>query len=266
MKNGEGSMKVVILCGGKGMRLREHTEHLPKPMCHIGDRPLVWHIMNLYAHYGLKEFILCLGYKSWKFKEYFLNYRTMSSDFTVALNEDHPEFHQAVPGEDWKITLAETGDETMTGGRLWQVRKYLENEEHFCVTYGDGVSNVNISQLVAFHKKHGTAGTITVVHPMSRYGQVQIAGNHAMGFQEKSFDEEDWVNGGFMVFDGKKVWEYLRNDPALVLENDPLPEMVRRRQLCAFKHDGFWMGMDTIHEYTMLNDLWKTGNAPWKTW
>ena len=259
-------MKVVILCGGKGTRLREYSERLPKSLLLIGGKPLIWHIMRIYAHHGVKDFILSLGYQSWKFKEYFLHFRAMSADVTVSPGKDIVQVHDRVLESDWNVTLADTGEETMTGGRIWRVRKYLESEEEFCVTYGDGVADINITKLVAFHRQQGTVGTISVVHPMSRYGRVEITGNKAMGFQEKAYNEHEWINGGFMVFNGAKVWDFFRDDPSLVLENDPLPAMVRRHQLSVYKHDGFWMGMDTAHEYALLNDLWKTGAAPWKVW
>ncbi len=260
-------MKVVILCGGQGTRLRDITELLPKPMSPIGDRPILWHIMKLYSHYGIREFILCLGYKGWKIKEFFLNFHAMTSDFTVTLG-DHGvvNFHQPGDEGDWKVTLAETGDDTMTGARLWKVRKYLENEELFCLTYGDGVANVNINELIDFHRKQKTVGTITGVRPVSRYGRLSLKDHLAIEFDEKPGSEEAWVNGGFMVFNGKNVWDYFWPEDHLVLEKEPLPAMVKDRQLAVYKHDGFWVGMDTMREYTYLNELWHQGKAPWKVW
>lgn len=259
-------MKVVILCGGQGIRLREITEQLPKPMSPVGERPLLWHIMKIYAHHGIKDFILCLGYKGWKIKEFFLNYRAMTADCTVDLSDGSLVFHEKAEGMDWKVTLAETGDDVMTGARLWRVRKYLEDEEDFCVTYGDGVADINIPDLIAFHRERKTVGTITGVQPVSRYGQVYIFKDLALGFSEKSDSEVGWINGGFMVFDAKRIWQYLEERDSHVLETDALQAMVRDRQLSVFKHYGFWIGMDTVHEHTALNDLWKQERAPWKVW
>lgn len=260
-------MKVVILCGGQGTRLRDITELMPKPMSPVGDRPILWHIMKIYSHYGIKEFILCLGYKGWKIKEFFLNFQAMTGDFTVTLG-DHKtvNFHQSAEEAEWKVTLAETGDDTMTGARLWKVRKYLEQEDHFCLTYGDGVADVNVSNLIEFHKKRNAIGTITGVRPMSRYGRLSIKDDLAVDFDEKAGSDEAWVNGGFMVFDAKRVWDYFWPEDHLVLEKEPLPAMVKDRQLSVYRHDGFWVGMDTMREYTLLNDLWTRGKAPWKVW
>lgn len=258
-------MKAVILCGGQGIRLREITEHLPKPMSPVGDRPLVWHIMKIYAHYGIKDFVLCLGYKGWKIKEFFLNYRSMTADCTVDLAGGNLAYHGEPEGMDWKVTLAETGEDVMTGGRLWRIRKYLENEEDFCVTYGDGLADINIGDLIHFHREQKTVGTITGVQPISRYGQVYIVRDLALGFYEKSDSDTAWINGGFMVF-GKQLWQYLDGKDSSALETDVLPAIVRDRQLSVFKHYGFWLGMDTVHEHTTLNDLWKEGRAPWKVW
>ncbi len=259
-------MKVVILCGGQGIRLREITEHLPKPMSPVGDRPLIWHIMKIYAHYGFKDFILCLGYKGWKIKEFFLNYRAMTADCTVSLSDGGLRFHEEPEGMDWKVTLAETGDDVMTGGRLCKVRKYLQNEDEFCVTYGDGLADINLPELINFHHERKTVGTITGVQPVSRYGQVYIVKDLALGFYEKSDSDTAWINGGFLVFDAHRVWQYLEEKDGSILETDALPAMVRERQLSVFKHYGFWLGMDTVHEHTTLNDLWKQGRAPWKVW
>ncbi len=259
-------MKVVILCGGQGTRLREHSETIPKPMCIIGDQPLLWHIMRIYAHYGVKEFVICLGHKGWKIKEYFLNFRSITCDWTICLGDGSVVFHDPIVESDWMVTLAETGEDSMTGARIWRARKHLEGSEPFCVTYGDGVADIDLRRLIAFHRAQGTVGTITAVHPVSRYGQVQMSGERAMGFQEKAFDEEDWINGGFMVFDGARVWDYFNDDKNLVLESGPLPAMVQDKQLSVYRHGGFWMGMDTAHEFALLNELWKSGEPPWKVW
>jgi glucose-1-phosphate cytidylyltransferase len=259
-------MKAVILCGGQGIRLREITDQLPKPMSPIGDRPLVWHIMKTYAHYGIKEFVLCLGYKGWKIKEFFLNYRPMTADCTMDLASGELVFHGNPEEMDWKVTLAETGEGVMTGARLWKVRKYLENEEDFCVTYGDGLADINVTGLIDFHRQQKTIGTITGVQPVSRYGQVYIVKDLALGFYEKSDSDTAWINGGFMVFDNHRIWPFLEDKESCTLETDTLPALVGERQLSVFKHNGFWMGMDTVHEHTVLNDLWKQGQAPWKVW
>jgi glucose-1-phosphate cytidylyltransferase len=259
-------MKVVILCGGLGTRLRELTRDHPKSMSMIGDKPILWHIMRIYAYHDIKEFILTLGYKGWQIKEYFLNLRSIVSDVTICPGDESVEFHDEIIERDWRITLAETGEYTMTGARIWRARRYLEEEETFCVTYGDGLSDVNLTSLIAYHKKQGCTGTITGVHPSSRYGLVQMTGNRATGFREKVYLEEDWINGGFMVFDGARVWDYLSDDPNLSLENGPLPAMAADRQLSVYRHNGFWMGMDTAHEYDLLKELWRTNQSPWRVW
>jgi len=260
-------MKAVILCGGQGTRLRDITELLPKPMVAIGDRPILWHIMKIYAHYGIKEFVLCLGYKGWKIKEFFLNFRAMTHDCTITLgNHESIEFHDATAEADWKVTLAETGDDTMTGARLWKVRRHLENDELFCLTYGDGVANVNIRDLIEFHKANGKIGTLTGVRPPSRFGEMVVHDDLILNFNEKPNVAEGWINGGFMVFDAKKVWDYFWPGDSLVLEREPLPAMVKDKQLSVYRHEGFWLGMDTLREYTILSDLWSKGKAPWKVW
>jgi len=262
-------MKAVILCGGQGIRLRDVTDLLPKPLVSIGYNPILWHIMKIYAHHGVNEFILCLGYKGWKIKEYFLNYKTIMHDFTISLNDHNSvQFHDDENNSesDWKITMAETGGETQTGARIWKVRKYLENEDHFCLTYGDGLADIDIGKLIEFHKSSGKIGTLTGVRPKSRFGEIVTEKNVISTFNEKPNISEGWVNGGFMVFDAKRVWDYFWPDESLVLERDPLPAMVRDRQLGVYKHDGFWLGMDTMREYTMLNEMWKENKAPWKVW
>jgi glucose-1-phosphate cytidylyltransferase len=259
-------MKAIILCGGKGTRIREHSERIPKPMFTIGDRPLLWHIMRTYAWHGVKEFVLCLGYKGYLIKDYFLNLQAVLSDFTVNYSEGSIVYHDDLVERDWKVTLAETGEHTMTGARLALVRKFIGDDPEFCVTYGDGLADVDIRRLIEFHREHGAAGTITAVHPMSRYGQLQLAGQLALGFHEKSYDENEWINGGFMIFNSPVVWRYFNDDPTLVLESGPLPDMVRDRQLTTYRHNGFWLGMDTVHEYDALTAMWKTGRAPWKVW
>ncbi len=260
-------MKAVILCGGQGTRIREASDSLPKPMLPIGDKPMVWHIMKSYAAHGVKEFVLCLGYKGWLIKEFFLNYRAMTSDVTVSLGADKGvTLHGSRSEEDWVVTLAETGEQTMTGGRVSAIRKYVENDEQFCLTYGDGVSDVDIGKLLAFHKKEGKVATVTAVRPPGRFGELRVDGNQVSEFNEKPQTSEGYINGGFLVCDSKKIWPYLGTDPRMVLERDPLQKLSADGQLSAFTHHGFWQPMDTLREFNLLNELWAQGSAPWKVW
>ncbi len=260
-------LKAVILCGGQGTRIREASELVPKPMLRLGDKPIVWHIMKSYAQHGVREFVLCLGYKGWVIKEFFLNYRAMTSDLTVTLGkQDSVQFEKAHEEEDWSVTLAETGEETMTGGRVTAVRRYVENDDLFCLTYGDGVSDVNITELIAFHKKSGKAATVTAVRPPGRFGEMQIEDSRVREFNEKPQTSEGFINGGFLVCDSKKIWSYLGKGAKSVLEREPMQKLAADGELAAFKHTGFWQPMDTLREYTLLNDLWAAGKAPWKTW
>ncbi len=260
-------MKAVILCGGQGTRIREAGESLPKPMLPIGGKPIVWHIMKMYARHGVREFVLCLGYKGWMLKEFFLNYQAMTSDVAVTLGR-----HGAVEvlgqhdEEDWKVTLAETGERTMTGGRVAAVRRYVEGDEPFLLTYGDGVSDVDIAATAAVHRKHGKVATVTAVRPPGRFGEMVIEGEHVREFNEKPQVTEGFINGGFFVLDGRRIWDFLGTDPATVLEREPLQGLARADQLVAFPHTGVWQPMDTFREYQLLNDLWASGRAPWKTW
>jgi glucose-1-phosphate cytidylyltransferase len=260
-------IKAVILCGGQGTRIREASEAMPKPMLPIGGKPIVWHIMKMYAAHGITEFVLCLGYKSWVIKEFFLNYRTMTNDVAITLGRNHAV--EVVGGgeeEDWKITLAETGEDTMTGGRVAAIRKYVEKDELFCLTYGDGVSDLDITQLLAFHRGHGGVCTVTAVRPPGRFGEMRLSGDAVAEFNEKPQTTEGFINGGFFVCDGRRIWDYLPNNRKLTLEQEPMRELSERKQLHAWRHTGFWQPMDTLREYTMLNDLWSSGKAPWKTW
>lgn len=260
-------MKAVILCGGKGTRIRDVSELLPKPMLPIGEHPILWHIMKSYAHHGITDFVLCLGHQGWKIKEYFLNYQAMNSDFTVDLSRHGSLlFHNGDGTEDWRVTLADTGIEAMTGARLFRVRKYLEGEQDFCLTYGDGVGDVNITALVEFHRAHGKVATVTGVRPSSRFGEIVVEDGMVTSFNEKPTVSAGWINGGFMVFDGKRVWDYLWPEEHLSLETEPLPAMAKDRQLMTYQHHGFWQYMDTLREYTLLNDMWHEGRAPWKIW
>ena len=256
------NIPVVILCGGMGTRMREETEFKPKPMVEIGGRPVLWHIMKIYAHFGFRRFILCLGYKGSYIKDYFLNYEAMSNDFTVRLGHlsqislcsNHAE-------QDFEITMADTGLHTMTGGRVKRIERFIDTDT-FMVTYGDGLADLNIGELVNFHRSHGKLATLTASRPPSRYGILDIADNgQILRFREKG--QADWINGGFFVFN-RRVFNYL--DPECVLEQEPLETLAADGQLMAFRHDGFWIGMDTYREYEMLNKIWDSGHAPWKVW
>jgi glucose-1-phosphate cytidylyltransferase len=258
-------MKVAILCGGKGTRLREETEFRPKPMVEIGGRPILWHIMKLYAHYGFKEFVLCLGYKGSVIKDYFLNYDSMLKDFTVALGvQKRPlvTFHDHEETHDFKVTLADTGAETMTGGRLKRVQRYVEGDT-FMVTYGDGLADVNVQDLLAFHQAHGRLATVTAIQPTSRFGLLEIeADGRVAQFREKP-QVDEWVNGGYFVFN-RRVFDYL--DPDCILEEAPLMNLAAHGQLVAYRHCGFWHAMDTYRDTLYLNELWNGGDPPWAVW
>lgn len=259
-------MKAVILCGGQGTRIRDASELLPKPMLPIGGKPIVWHIMKMYARHGVREFVLCLGYKGWLIKEFFLNYRAMTTDVTVTLGRhDVLEFHGRHDEEDWKVTLAETGEDTMTGGRVLAIRRYVEADELFLLTYGDGVSDVPISKTIEFHRAHGKVATVAAVRPPGRFGEMQIDAGQVTEFNEKPQATEGFINGGFFVVDGRRIWSYIAG-AGTIFEREPLQKLARDRELVAFPHTGFWQPMDTAREYGLLNDLWASGKAPWKTW
>lgn len=261
-------MKAVILCGGLGTRIRDVNESMPKPMLPIGKRPIVWHIMKIYASHGIKDFVLCLGYKSWLFKEWFLNYRTMTSDITLNLgNHGALQFHSGHEEEDWSVTLAETGEYTMTGGRVAAVKKYVEDEDIILVTYGDGVSDIDVSALVEYHRSHGKIATVTAVRPPSRFGEMDIRDNDCVrAFMEKPQVSQGEINGGFFVFDAKRIWSYLPAEPTLILEREPLQRLAHDGELMAYHHEGFWQPMDTSREFRILNEMWEKGEAQWKTW
>ena len=257
-------MKTVILCGGLGTRMREETEFRPKPMVEIGGRPILWHIMKLYAHHGFRDFVLCLGYRGNMIKEYFLNYEAMNNDFSVNLGREariqilgnHQE-------QDYSITLADTGLETMTGGRLKRAHKYIPGDR-FMLTYGDGVSDVNLQSLLDFHKSHGKLATVTTFRPVSRFGILDIDATHqVLNFIEKPRSDAR-ASAGFFIFE-RGVFDYLDGDQC-VLEKEPLERLAADRQLIAYNHDGFFYAMDTFREYQYLNDLWMRGQAPWKVW
>jgi glucose-1-phosphate cytidylyltransferase len=259
-------MKVVILCGGQGTRFREETEIRPKPMVEIGGRPILWHIMKLYAHHGLEEFVLCLGYKGYQIKGFFQNYEARVNDFTVRLGgERRFEFHNAHPEEGWAVTLAETGLLAQTGARVRRIRRYLDSGP-FCLTYGDGLGNVDLRALVAFHRAHGKIGTVTGVRPPGRFGELRIEGQRVAAFAEKPQVTEGLINGGFFVFEAGFVERYLDDSDDLVLEREPLQRLAADGELMVFTHDGFWQPMDTYREWKLLEDLWNEGRAPWKVW
>ncbi len=255
-------MPVVILCGGMGTRLREETEFKPKPMVEVGSRPVLWHIMKMYAHYGFRRFVLCLGYKGSIIKDYFLNYEAMSNDFTVHLGRQNQMIYQSNHTEqDFDITLVDTGLRTMTGGRVKRIERFVDTDT-FMVTYGDGLADLNLEELVRFHCSHGRLATLTATRPPSRYGLLDLsADNRVARFREKV--QADWINGGFFVFN-RRVFDYL--DSECILEQQPLEHLAAEGQLMAFRHQGFWIGMDTYREYEILNQMWDTGNAPWKVW
>lgn len=257
-------MKAVILCGGMGTRIRDVGEPLPKPLLPIGRPPIVWHIMKYYASFGIEDFVLCLGYKSWLFKEFFLNYRSMHGDVVVQLGERPSVDVLDGPEEDWRVTLAETGELTMTGGRLSAVRKYLEGETEFMLTYGDGLADVDLNAVLDLHRQHDRIATVTAVRPPGRFGELQMSGAIVTEFAEKPQTTEGFINGGFFVFDGRRVWDYLSGNDDEVLEREPLQKLTRDGQLLAYPHDGFWQPMDTLREYNLLNRLWESGEAAWR--
>ncbi len=259
-------LKAVILCGGQGTRIREASESMPKPMLPIGGKPIAWHIMKMYAAHGVSEFVLCLGYKGWAIKEFFLNYRAQTSDVVVTLGRQHAIEFAGGPEEDWRVTLAETGEDTMTGGRVAAVRKYLEGDEPFLLTYGDGVSDVDITATLAFHRNHGKVCTVTAVRPPGRFGEMRLEGDSVSEFNEKPQTAEGFINGGFFICDGRRIWDFLGDDRKTTLEREPMQRLAESNQLVAYRHTGFWQPMDTLREYTLLNDLWARGAAPWKQW
>lgn len=256
---------VVILCGGFGTRLREVTERIPKPLVDIGGKPILWHIMKIYSHYGVRRFILCLGYKSSLIKEYFLRYREYLCDFTMTLDGERGlQYHNDVAAENWEVTFAETGLTTATGARLRRVQDYVDTDTFF-FTYGDGVGEIDIASLAAFHHAHDRVATITGVHPASRYGEMRVDGDQVVEFNEKPTLASGRVSGGYFVFD-RAVFDYLNDDPHLFLEYEPLRKLARDGQLRVYRHDGFWMGMDTYRDYQQLNRMWNEGRATWNVW
>jgi glucose-1-phosphate cytidylyltransferase len=258
-------MKVIILCGGRGTRLKEETEFRPKPMVQIGNKPILWHIMKIYAHYGFKDFVICLGYKGDMIKEYFLNYEMMNNDFTIQLgNHNNVQVHSDHTESDWNVTLAYTGEESQTGTRVKKIEKYIDDDT-FMMTYGDGVADINIEKLVEFHKSHGRIGTMTGVHPSSRFGEFTMDGSQVLDYNEKPQTKEGLINGGFFVFN-KKFFDYLSYDDDCILERKPLEQLAADGELMLYSNEKFWQCVDTYRELEVMNSLWKNGNAPWKVW
>lgn len=255
-------MKAVILAGGIGSRLSEETDSKPKPMVEIGDRPILWHIMKLYSHFGIDDFIICLGYKGYRIKEYFLNYNMHLSDITVDITRG-VTVHQSY-AEPWRVTLVETGDKTMTGGRLARIRRYIKDEDAFCFTYGDGVSNIDIGRLIAFHRSQGKLATVTAVRPLARFGALTIDRGNVTEFKEKPASEGGLISGGFFVL-SPKVIDYVDGDDML-WEKEPMERLVADGQLAAYEHTGFWQPMDTLRDKHLLEGLWASGKAPWQLW
>jgi glucose-1-phosphate cytidylyltransferase len=255
-------MKAVILAGGLGTRLSEETSIRPKPMVEIGGRPILWHVMKIYAAHGIMDFVVCLGYKGYLIKEYFANYFLHMSDVTFDMSKNKMEVHEG-KAEPWKVTLVDTGDNTQTGGRLGRVRRYLDDST-FCMTYGDGVSDVNIKALLAFHRQHGKRATVTAVQPPGRFGAMEIDGNAVHHFLEKPKGGEGWINGGFFVLE-PGVLDLISGDETY-WEKSPMETLAQQRELQAYRHRGFWQPMDTMRDKTLLESLWVSGKAPWKVW
>jgi glucose-1-phosphate cytidylyltransferase len=256
-------MKAVILAGGLGTRLSEETVTRPKPMVEIGGKPILWHIMKMYAHHGVNDFVICCGYKGYVIKEYFANYFLHMSDVTFDMRSNRMEVHQK-RAEPWTVTLVDTGDDSMTGGRLLRVADYIRDEEAFCFTYGDGVSSVDIGATINFHRHHGHAATLTSTYPPGRFGALDIANRQVRSFKEKPRGDGALINGGFFVL-SPAVLKYLTDD-STVWEQEPLARLATDGELMAYQHDGFWQPMDTLRDKHLLEDLWASGQAPWKVW
>jgi glucose-1-phosphate cytidylyltransferase len=256
-------MKAVLLAGGLGTRISEESILRPKPMIEVGGRPILWHIMKMYANHGIRDFVVCLGYKSYMVKEYFANYYLHSSDVAIDTKKGTIKYIET-SAEDWSVTLVDTGEDTMTGGRLKRVGKYLIPGESFCLTYGDGVSDVDITKLVAFHKVHGKQATVTAVMPPGRYGALDLTGDMVNRFIEKPQGDNGMINGGFFVLQ-PEVLERIEGD-SISWEHEPLESLARDQELMAFRHQGFWQPMDTLRDKNHLEQLWQTGKAPWKMW
>ncbi|MEY3881080.1 MAG: glucose-phosphate cytidylyltransferase [Pseudomonadota bacterium] len=255
-------MKVVILAGGLGTRISEESSVRPKPMIEVGGKPVLWHIMKAYSAHGLHDFVICCGYKGYVIKEYFANYFLHMSDVTFDMQSNKMEVHQR-NSEPWRVTLVDTGEETMTGGRIKRVANYLDGED-FCCTYGDGISDINITELLEFHKQHGKLATLVATQPAGRFGALDLNGNSVVGFQEKPQGDGGWINGGFFVL-SPKVFDYIKDDYT-VWEREPMEQLAKEEQLLAHFHSGFWQPMDTLRDKNYLEELWAGGNPPWKKW
>ncbi len=256
-------MKAIILAGGLGTRISEETALRPKPMIEIGGRPILWHIMKMYSTHGIHDFVVCCGYKGYVIKEYFANYFLHMSDVTFDMQNNQMEVHER-HAEPWRVTLVDTGDDTMTGGRLKRVAQYVKDAEAFCFTYGDGVADVDIAALVAFHRQHGKRATVTAVQPPGRYGALNMDGESVRGFIEKPQGDGGWINGGFFVLSPSCL--DLIADDATSWEKEPLSQLAAQGELMAYEHRGFWQPMDTLREKNQLEELWQSGEAPWRKW
>ena len=261
---GHADIPVLVLCGGLGTRFREQTEFRPKPMIEIGGRPMLWHIMQVYARYGFKRFVLCLGYKAEMIKEYFLHYSSLNSDFTVELATNALTMHSAGHSDDWTVTLADTGEAAMTGARIARAAaRYLGDAANFAVTYGDGLTDAYLDEEYRFHLEHGRVGTVLGINPPSRFGEIKLDGSEVLQFEEKPEFEESWINGGYFFF-RREFLKYLSSDDSCVLERAPLVKLAAEGQLSLYKHRGFWQCMDSQRDFEGLNKLWQSGDAPWK--
>jgi len=260
-------MKVVILCGGQGTRIKDVSDNIPKPMIPIGGFPILWHIMKYYSLFGHSEFILCLGFQGKVIKDFFLNYEVNTSDFTLRIgNKNSILFHNIIEEKDWEITFAETGEKTMTGARIRKIRQYLGDDQTFMLTYGDGLSDIDINRLISYHKNHGRILTLTGVRPAGRFGEIKCTDDGVISeFNEKPQAVEGRINGGFFVCN-HRLFDYLDENDDLVFEKDPMMKLVRDKQLMQFNHDGFWQPMDTLREFILLNSLYENNIAPWKKW
>lgn len=256
-------MKTVILAGGLGTRISEESHLRPKPMIEVGGRPLLWHIMKLYSHYGLNDFVICAGYRGYMIKEYFANYVLHASDVTVDLRNNSLTYHKS-DAEPWRVTIADTGENTQTGGRIKRIAHHLDPDEPFCMTYGDGLSDIDVSDLIAFHKKMRLEATVTAVHPPGRFGSLDVQGGKALTFSEKPPGDGGMINGGFFVLNPGVINRI--EDDATFWEKAPMEGLARDGQLAAYEHSGFWQPMDTLRDKVMLEELWSSGKAPWKVW
>ena len=255
-------MQLVILAGGKGTRISEESNLKPKPLVEIGNMPIIWHIMKFYASYGIKEFILCVGYKGNLIKEFFHNYNLHTSDLMINLKNNKKKFYKNKK-DDWKITIIDTGLDTLTGGRIKRIKKYIKGN-HFCLTYGDGLSDINLKKLIEFHKKHKKSATVTTVKPLGKFGAISLSGDNVKKFQEKPDGDGNWISGGFFVLN-KNIFSYIENDET-IWEKQPLENLAKENQLKAYKHKGFWASMDTLNDKNNLEKIWMSKEIPWKRW